>query len=73
MASLFETCYRTRGVGIAYNISTSIFGGTAPFLSAYFVSKFSPLFPAYYLIIASLLALPAIIYIPKKIDHAILY
>jgi MFS transporter, MHS family, proline/betaine transporter len=51
--AMFPTHVRYAGMAIAYNISTTIFGGTAPLVSAALVTKTgNALFPAYYMMAA---------------------
>jgi len=48
--AMFPTHVRYAGMAIAYNLSTSIFGGTAPIISDWLVDKTgSALVPAYYM------------------------
>lgn len=66
MASLFKIYHRVTGIGFAYNISTCAFGGTAPAICFYLVQKYSNMAPAYYLMAASVIALPAFLTMPKE-------
>ncbi|HKR45593.1 MAG TPA: MFS transporter [Paraburkholderia sp.] len=51
--AMFPTQVRYAGMAIAYNVSTSLFGGTAPIVSDWLVDKTgSPLVPAYYMMAA---------------------
>jgi MFS transporter, MHS family, proline/betaine transporter len=51
--AMFPTHVRYAGMAIAYNISTSLFGGTAPIVSDWLVDKTgSALVPAYYMMAA---------------------
>ncbi|SDC84808.1 MFS transporter [Paraburkholderia lycopersici] len=51
--AMFPTHVRYAGMAIAYNVSTSLFGGTAPIVSDWLVDKTgSPLVPAYYMMAA---------------------
>jgi MFS transporter, MHS family, proline/betaine transporter len=57
LPALFPTKVRYGAFAIGYNISTSAFGGTAPFVATYLISVTGNDFvPAYYLIIAALVA-----------------
>jgi MFS transporter, MHS family, proline/betaine transporter len=57
LPALFPTKYRYGAFCIGYNISTSAFGGTAPFVATYLISVTGDNFvPAYYLIVAALIA-----------------
>lgn len=54
LPSLFFTEVRYGGLAIAYNISASLFGGTAPLLISWLIAMTANrLMPAYYLIFAS--------------------
>ena len=51
--AMFPTHVRYAGMAIAYNISTSLFGGTAPMISDWLVNKTgNTLVPAYYMMAA---------------------
>lgn len=57
LPALFPTKCRYGAFAIGYNVSTSAFGGTAPFIATYLISVTGNNFvPAYYLIIAALIA-----------------
>jgi MHS family proline/betaine transporter-like MFS transporter len=60
MAEMFPTQTRFSGVAIGYNVSLSVFGGTAPLVSTWLIRATGDIAaPAYYLIalaLASLLA-----------------
>lgn len=58
LPSLFFTEVRYGGLAVTYNISASIFGGTAPLLISWLISTTAnQLMPAYYLIFASLIGI----------------
>ncbi|MFD1707889.1 MFS transporter [Siminovitchia sediminis] len=58
LPALFFTEVRYGGLAIAYNISASIFGGTAPLLISWLISMTANhLIPAYYLIFASVIGI----------------
>ena len=63
--AMFPTQVRFAGMAIAYNISTSIFGGTAPAFNSWAIGVTGDVFvPAYVMIIACLvgiLALPFLV------------
>ncbi|WP_131741403.1 MFS transporter [Actinomadura roseirufa] len=64
--AMFPTRVRYGAFAIGYNISTSLFGGTAAVLVGSLIKATgSKYVPAYYLIIAALVALPAILLIPE--------
>jgi MHS family proline/betaine transporter-like MFS transporter len=64
--ALFPTSVRFAGFAIAYNISTSIFGGTAPALgSALITLTGNELMPAFYMMAACLVGLAALRFMPE--------
>ena len=70
LAAFVENCpidVRYSGLGFAYNLGNSLFGGTAPLVISFIVATTNPIAPAYYLIICGLVSLPAILtLVPKK-------
>lgn len=67
LPSLFFTNVRYGGLAITYNISTSLFGGTAPLLVAWLVKiTASNLAPAYYIIFASLIGIEVVTFFLKN-------
>lgn len=66
--AMFPTRVRYGSFAIGYNLSTSAFGGTAPFvITALITATGTNFIPAYYLIIAGLIALVPIILIPETV------
>lgn len=64
--AMFPTAVRFAGFAIAYNISTSIFGGTAPMIGSGLISLTGdPLMPAYYMMIACVVGLVALRFMPE--------
>ena len=64
--ALFPTAVRFAGFAIAYNVSTSIFGGTAPAIgSALITATGNELMPAFYMMAACLVGLIALRYMPE--------
>lgn len=62
MAELFPARIRTGAIAIPYNISVSLFGGTAPYIATWLVSSTGyTLAPSYYLIFAGLLTLVTVV------------
>lgn len=54
-AELFATRVRSSGYSIGYNVSVAIFGGTAPYVATWLVSRTgNELAPAYYVIAAAI-------------------
>ncbi len=59
--AFFPTRVRFAGFAIAYNLSTSLFGGTAPAVNAWLIDRTGdPLMPAYVMIMACLAGLLAL-------------
>ncbi|WP_036461207.1 MFS transporter [Mycobacterium sp. 141] len=64
--AMFPTHVRYAGFAIAYNVSTSLFGGTAPAVNDWLVSVTGDhLVPAYYMMIACVIGAIALIKIPE--------
>ncbi|MCX4903551.1 MFS transporter [Streptomyces sp. NBC_00878] len=47
---LFPTGVRTSGVGLAYNVAVTVFGGSAPILATWTIANDHPLALAYYIV-----------------------
>ncbi|MGL3822900.1 MFS transporter [Sphingopyxis sp. R3-92] len=70
--AMFPTAVRFAGFAIAYNISTSIFGGTAPIVGSGLISLTGdPLMPAYYMALACLLGLVALRFMPETAGRSL--
>jgi MHS family proline/betaine transporter-like MFS transporter len=68
LVELFPTRIRFSGIGISYNITLAIFGGTAPLVSTWLVSRTGDIeSPAYYLIVMAVISLIATLTISKKL------
>lgn len=66
LPSLYFTEVRYGGLAIAYNISTSLFGGTTPLVIAWLIKETTDrMVPAYYLIIACLIGIFVVTYFVK--------
>lgn len=66
LPAIFPTKVRYGGFAIAYNLSTSLFGGTAPLLITWLISVTDSNFiPAYYLMLAAAIAIAPILMIPE--------
>ncbi|MDZ3832853.1 MAG: MFS transporter [Sphingopyxis sp.] len=64
--AMFPTGVRFAGFAIAYNVATSIFGGTAPAIGSALISATGDyLMPAYYMILACLVGLAALRFMPE--------
>jgi len=62
MVEMFPTKTRFSGVAIGYNISLAIFGGTAPLVSTWLISRSGdPAAPAYYLMTMAAISLAAVL------------
>lgn len=66
LPAIFPTRVRYGGFAIAYNVSTSLFGGTAPYIITYLISTTgNKQIPALYLMGAAVIALVPIMLIPE--------
>ncbi|MCV7001033.1 MFS transporter [Mycolicibacterium alvei] len=64
--AMFPTHVRYAGFAIAYNVSTSIFGGTAPAVNDWLVNLTGDgLVPAYYMMVACVIGAVALVKIPE--------
>ena len=64
--AMFPTHVRYAGFAIAYNVSTSIFGGTAPAINDWLTNRTGDmLFPAYYMMGACVIGAIALIKVPE--------
>jgi MHS family alpha-ketoglutarate permease-like MFS transporter len=50
LSEAFPTSVRTQGIGFAYSLSVAVFGGSAPYLNAFFNSRGLNLMPSIYII-----------------------
>ena len=70
--AMFPTAVRFAGFAIAYNVSTSIFGGTAPIVGSGLISLTGdPLMPAYYMVLACLVGLVALRFMPETAGRSL--
>ncbi|WOF44718.1 MFS transporter [Sphingopyxis indica] len=70
--ALFPTSVRFAGFAIAYNVSTSIFGGTAPAIGSGLISRTGDqLMPAYYMIFSCLVGLVALRFMPETAGQSL--
>lgn len=61
-AELFTTRVRSGGFAIGYNISVAVFGGTAPYIATFLISRTgNPLSPSFYMIFAAVLTLVTVL------------
>ena len=64
--AMFPTHVRYAGMAIAYNVSTSIFGGTAPAVNEWLIARTGDgLMPAYYMMGACVVGAIALIAVPE--------
>lgn len=64
--AMFPTQVRFAGFAIAYNVSTSIFGGTAPAVNDWLIgASGNTLVPAFYMMIACVIGMIALIKVPE--------
>ncbi|MDT5107385.1 MAG: transporter, family, proline/betaine transporter, partial [Mycobacterium sp.] len=64
--AMFPTHVRYAGFAIAYNVSTSLFGGTAPAVNEWLIGKTGDgLVPAYYMMAACVVGAIALITVPE--------
>ena len=64
--AMFPTHVRYAGFAIAYNISTSLFGGTAPAINQALVNGTGDkLMPAYYMMAACVIGAVALVFVPE--------
>jgi len=64
--AMFPTHVRYAGFAIAYNVSTSLFGGTAPAVNEWLIGKTGDgLIPAYYMMAACVVGAIALVKVPE--------
>jgi MFS family permease len=64
--AMFPTQVRYAGMAIAYNVSTSIFGGTAPMVNEWLIARTgNVLVPAYYMMAACVIGALALIFVTE--------
>ncbi len=70
--AMFSTPVRFAGFAIAYNVATSIFGGTAPMIgSGLIILTGDELMPAYYMMAACLVGLVALRFMPETAGRSL--
>ncbi|SAK45921.1 MFS transporter [Caballeronia ptereochthonis] len=66
--AMFPTQARYAGMAIAYNVSTSIFGGTAPMVTDWLIGRTgSTLVPAYYMMAACAVGAVALLFVTETV------
>lgn len=71
LPALFPTRVRYGAFAIGYNVTTSLFGGTAPAIATFLIGATgNNLIPGFYLMLAAVIAAPAVLLMPEtaKID-----
>ncbi len=70
--ALFPTSVRFAGFAIAYNVSTSLFGGTAPAVGSWLVGTTgNTLMPAFYMMLACAVGLVALRFMPETAGRSL--
>lgn len=70
--AMFPTSVRFAGFAIAYNVSTSLFGGTAPAISSGLISlSGDELMPAYYMMAACVVGMIALRFMPETAGRSL--
>lgn len=70
--AIFPTPVRFAGFAIAYNISTSLFGGTAPAINAWLIAMTgSNLIPAYLMMAACVIGGIALLFVVETSGHSL--
>ncbi|HEY4547573.1 MAG TPA: MFS transporter, partial [Pedomonas sp.] len=70
--AMFPTSVRFAGFAIAYNVSTSLFGGTAPAISSGLISLTgNELMPAFYMMAACLVGMVALRFMPETAGRSL--
>lgn len=73
VVELFPTFGRFTATALALNISASLFGGTAPMLVTYLISRSgTQLIPAYYLIAAGIISFVALLFVKDRYNKPLL-
>jgi MHS family proline/betaine transporter-like MFS transporter len=70
--AMFPTHVRFAGFAIAYNVSTSLFGGTAPAVNEWLISETgSSMVPAYYMMAACVVGAVALRHVVETAGHSL--
>ncbi|MFC5508624.1 MFS transporter [Bosea massiliensis] len=71
---LFPTRIRLSGAGVSYNVAYTVFGGTAPLLSAYLVLQTgNKLAPAFYMALVSIVVFIVALYLPETYRKSLVH
>ena len=69
---MFPTQVRYGGFAIGYNLSTSLFGGTAPLILTFLIDKTgSNLIPGWYMMLAAAIAFVPILLMPETAGRSL--
>ncbi|MFI9203174.1 MFS transporter [Streptomyces sp. NPDC053048] len=63
---LFPTGVRASGIGVPYNMATVAFGGSAPILATWSISRHHPLFLAYYITAVEVVAALVFLFVLRE-------
>lgn len=70
--AMFPTSVRFAGFAIAYNVATSIFGGTAPAMNSWLIRLTGDtMFPAYYMIAACIIGMIALCFMKETAGQSL--
>ena len=70
--AMFPTSVRFAGFAIAYNVATSIFGGTAPAMNSWLIRLTGEtMFPAYYMIAACIVGMVALCFMKETAGQSL--
>lgn len=70
--AMFPTPVRLAGLAIAYNVSTSLFGGTVPVFNSWFINLTGDvLVPAYVMMLACLVGMAALPFLVETAGHSL--
>lgn len=66
LVEMFPTNVRYSALGVSYNLSVAVFGGTAPFIATFLINRTgSDLSPTFYMILAAVITLAVLIRIQE--------
>ncbi|MCG7362583.1 MFS transporter [Roseomonas sp. ACRSG] len=70
--AMFPTAVRFAGFAVAYNVSTSLFGGTAPMVNSWLIEQTgNPIIPAYYMMGACLVGMVALVFLVETAGQSL--
>ena len=70
--AMFPTHVRFAGFAIAYNVATSVFGGTAPALNSWLISRTGDeLMPAYYMMASCVVGMVALLFVAETAGQSL--